>query len=151
MRLHKFGNTLQKKGSQFVKTICLYCKNWFHNDIKNKKLNQWPLDSFMKFVFRSTGKNSTFSKPQETYCPSGRFAFLSPGIIGPHLYSLYGLRKAEEAFLMFQLQGRKPFHLCNSIRKSRRWKWLSWRLTLQGGGNEGNGCSVFPCMLIIIF
>lgn len=40
MRLLKFGNTLQKKVNQFDKTVCLYCKNWFHNDIKNKKLNQ---------------------------------------------------------------------------------------------------------------
>lgn len=38
MKLRKFGNTLQNKVNQFVKTVCLYCKNWFHDDIKNKKI-----------------------------------------------------------------------------------------------------------------
>lgn len=73
MKLLRFGNTSKKKVNQFVKTVYLYCRNWFHNNIRNKKTE--PVAS--ELIHGNTMKNSTLSKPQEMYCPSGRFGFFN--------------------------------------------------------------------------
>lgn len=61
MKLLKFWNTLQKEVNQFVKAVCLYCRNWFHNDIKNKKIE--PVTT--ELINGNAMKNSTLSATRD--------------------------------------------------------------------------------------
>lgn len=89
MKLDKFGNILQKKVNQFVETVCLYCRSWFHNNIKNKKIE--PVTT--ELINGNALKNSTLSKPQDMYSPSGRFAFVMPRNTLPRQWPLFSLQK----------------------------------------------------------
>lgn len=116
IKLLKFGNTLQKKINQFVKTVGLYCRNQFHNNIKNKKIE--PVTT--ELIHGNAMKNSSLSKPQEMYCPSSRIPFfLCPGILclGSDLYSLY-----RRDFVSFQPMRDKSFSPMQQHWKEQKMK-----------------------------